>query len=383
MKHNIQQRLSAAKTALILDHPFYGALATRLKMIQGEKTETMETDGTNIYYNVEYAESLTDAELVGIIAHEVMHPAMNHHTRRDNRDHKRWNHACDYAINGILLRSHFKLPGGGLHDPKYDGMSAEQIYDKLPSNPPGGYPKMPGGVLDAKEDEKPAQEAEWMIAVKSAAQTAKMMGNLPGELEALVTETLKPKVDWRSQLRQLMQIVAANDYTWTRPNGRFMQHGIYLPTLHGRVTPPIILIWDSSGSTLASAAAFKAEIDSIIDELNPERVYVVMVDARVHRVFVFEQGEIAEFPLIGGGGTDFCPAFDWLDGKMEVTEEIPAPPETYSQIVFFTDCYGTYPQQPPEKPITWASVSPPEQLQAIGYFPPFGTFLHIDEHETT
>jgi predicted metal-dependent peptidase len=386
-KPPLLQRLSMAKTNLVLDHPFFGSLCTRLKMVERNSEETMATDGINIYYNKTYAENLTDDELVGILAHEVMHPAMNHHTRREERDMERWNQACDYAINPILLKSKFKLPAPGpLYDPAYEGMSAEQIYDKLPKQPGGGGtgkagqgPRAAGRVIDPAEQDKAGQEADWMVAVKSAAKVAQMMGDLPGDLAHMVEDMLKPKVDWRAQLRQMIQSANVSDYSWDRANRRFMQMGIYMPRLYGHRAPPMIVFWDSSGSTAHAAGKFLAEVNAICDEVRPEQVYVVMCDAGIQQISVFEEGESVKIDVMGMGGTVFDPMFNWLEGRMP--ELAIQPPDDYSHVVFFTDCEGHWPQRAPDKPLIVASVTDPKQLEGTPYYPPFGQLIYIDEHD--
>jgi predicted metal-dependent peptidase len=75
-----------------------------------------------------FVETLNAAELAGVLAHEVMHPALQHHTRRGDRDQKRWNMACDYAINPLLLDAGLTLPKDVLIEYRFCGMSAERIY---------------------------------------------------------------------------------------------------------------------------------------------------------------------------------------------------------------------------------------------------------------
>jgi predicted metal-dependent peptidase len=77
----------------------------------------------------EFVDTLNSATLAGVLAHEVMHPALQHHVRRSGRDPKRWNEACDYAINPLLLDAGLSLPDGVLVDHRFRGMSAEQIYN--------------------------------------------------------------------------------------------------------------------------------------------------------------------------------------------------------------------------------------------------------------
>ena len=124
-------RIQKARTALLLDHPFFGSLLFRLKGKESRSVKTMATDGVSLYYNPEFVETLNAATLAGTLAHEVMHPALHHHVRRSGRDPKRWNQACDYAINPLLVDAGLSLPDGVLLDNRFRGMSAEQIYNLL------------------------------------------------------------------------------------------------------------------------------------------------------------------------------------------------------------------------------------------------------------
>jgi len=120
-------RIQKARTTLLLDHPFFGSLLFRLKGREQRSIPTMATDGVSLYYNPEFVDTLNSATLTGVLAHEVMHPALQHHVRRSGRDPRRWNEACDYAINPLLLDAGLSLPDGVLVDHRFRGMSAEQI----------------------------------------------------------------------------------------------------------------------------------------------------------------------------------------------------------------------------------------------------------------
>src|SRR5580698_8471798 len=99
----IERRLQKARTTLLLDHPFFGSLLFRLKGRESRSVKTMATDGVTLYWNPWFVETLNTAALAGTLAHEVMHPALHHHVRRSGRDPARWNVACDYAINPLLI----------------------------------------------------------------------------------------------------------------------------------------------------------------------------------------------------------------------------------------------------------------------------------------
>ena len=127
----VSLRIQKARTALVLDHPFFGSLLFRLRGKESRSVKTMATDGITLFYNPEFVETLTAATLAGTLAHEVMHPALHHHVRRSGRDQKHWNVACDYAINPLLVDAGLTLPEGVLLDNRFRGMSAEQIYNLL------------------------------------------------------------------------------------------------------------------------------------------------------------------------------------------------------------------------------------------------------------
>jgi predicted metal-dependent peptidase len=124
----IDIRVVRARAALVMDHPFFGALAMRLHVMPTTAYDTMATDGRRLLYNAAFLDEITQRQLVAIVAHEVLHCAMNHHTRRGGRDAALWNKACDYVINLILKRAGFDLPEWVLLDASYEGLGAEQVY---------------------------------------------------------------------------------------------------------------------------------------------------------------------------------------------------------------------------------------------------------------
>jgi predicted metal-dependent peptidase len=134
MKHETPaaERIRKARTALLLDHPFFGSLLFRLKSEEDRAIPTMATNGVVLRYNPVFVDTLNAATLAGVLAHEVMHPALQHHTRRAKRDPRRWNEACDYAINPLLLDAGLSLPDDVLVDPRFRGMSAEQMRNHSP-----------------------------------------------------------------------------------------------------------------------------------------------------------------------------------------------------------------------------------------------------------
>jgi predicted metal-dependent peptidase len=380
----IERRLQKARTALLLDHPFFGSLLFRLKGRESRSIETMATDGVSLFYNPVFVDTLNAATLCGVLAHEVLHPGLQHHLRRSGRDPKRWNEACDYAINPILIDAGLHLPDGGLVDDRFREMSAEQIYNQLqteaeqePDDPgetqeagvdgtaspkaaPGnsGEPSAPlteGGfaqVLDAPaaDQETPTsdeQAREWSVAVNQAVTLAKQAGKVPGGIERTLDGAAEAAVDWRELLRRAWSETTPADYSWMRPNRRHIWTGLYLPGVVREGVGEVAIAVDCSGSVNSrQLRLFEAEVRSILEGQRPQRVYVLYFDAVVHKVEIFEAGQHVSLSPVGGGGTDFRPCFEWL-GEHGVR------PQT---LVFLTDLYGSFPDSEPEYPVLWAST---------------------------
>ncbi|HTY83897.1 MAG TPA: VWA-like domain-containing protein [Silvibacterium sp.] len=381
-------RIQKARTTLLLDHPFFGTLLFRVGGKASRSVATMATDGVSLFYNPEFVDTLNAAELAGVLAHEVMHPALQHHTRRGDRDRARWNMACDYAINPMLLDAGLTLPKDVLIDDRFRGMSAERIYNlieedekqegssgqsesqvgngsgdaddgSLQNDEAGNEPHAPstpggvGQVLDTPEPEGESgpsvaeQAREWQIAVEQAESVAKVVGKFPlGATRAL--EALQAaKVDWRELLRRAWSDAIPSDYSWMRPNRRHVWSGLYLPGVTSEGVGEIAIAVDCSGSVNSrQLGLFEAEIRSILAGQRPRLVHVLYFDAAVQKVETYQAGQSVSLSPVGGGGTDFRPCFDWLEGQRVI-------PQT---LVFLTDLCGTFPDHAPTFPVIWAST---------------------------
>ena len=130
MSDEIETKLSAARTRLILDKPFLGALVLRLPMkaAKPERCKTIGTDVRALYYNPEYIGRLTLEQTQFVLAHEALHCALSHFARRQHRVKQRWDIACDLAINPLLIKDGLKPPPGVLLKSGFEDMMAEEIY---------------------------------------------------------------------------------------------------------------------------------------------------------------------------------------------------------------------------------------------------------------
>lgn len=364
-KLSVHDRIAKARIKLVLDDPFFGVICMRWEVIEAH-TDTMATDGNNLYYNSSFVEQLSDDELLGVTVHEAMHCALLHMLRLGNRDKFVANMAMDYAINPTI-DTKYTLPPGGCNSPKYHNWTFEDIYDDLMKNPPPPPPQGGGGgkgkgngtwgqVMspkdangnDLSDSEMQVMEADMKSTVANAAAVAKKQGKMPANMERFIDKLLKPQVDWREKLRAVVTGMYPVNYTWRRFNRRLADEGIYAPSILREGAGEIVVGIDTSGSIgRKELTTFFSELAAIAEEVIPEKVHVLYIDAAVSGVDTFEAGEEIVARPRGGGGTDFRPAFKW-------TEDNGVSPQA---LVYFTDMYGSFPDTPPPYPVIWISTS--------------------------
>lgn len=324
---DVTKRISKAKTALILEHPFIGSVALNMPMSIDNSVPTAATNGKRVLFNEEFCNGLSDEELKFLVAHECMHPMLEHNFRRGERDAYKWNQAADYVINKLLTDEGIgKMPEQGLLDDtiyKNGGGTSDGIFNLLPDTPDDGQGNGgQGQPLDSCEDgqgspaEVSQQQAEWKVKVAQAAQSAKMMGKMSAGLERLVDEILKPKVDWRDVLQRFVVKCRSDQRSWARPNRRFLSQGLYLPSVSGESLGEIAFAVDCSGSIGQDEInQFASEITTVWQDQRPTKVHVIYFDSEVSHYDEFGQEDEPVVKPHGGGGTAFSPVFRYMADK--------------------------------------------------------------------
>ena len=206
-------------------------------------------------------------------------------------------------------------------------------------------------------------EGEWQTAVAQAAQAAKLQGKLPAALERLLSEVLTPKVDWREHIQALFaRRLGSGSYDWRRPDRRLIVQDIYAPGRSGFGAECVVVGIDTSGSIgQAELNMFMAEVSGILEEVRPKKLFCVMCDARVNVVHEFDNAaDLRSVKLVGGGGTDFRPVFDWIN-KQGLTPDA---------LVYLTDGLGSFPSRAPNFPVIWGNIYPQAKY-------PFGDVVDV------
>ena len=348
----IIDKIIVARVGLLLRHPFFGNLATRMGIKEADDwLPTAATDGRNIYFNREFFTPLTVKQVEFVIAHEILHAVFDHMSRREGRDPKVFNIACDYAVNGQIVRDRigdYNLPDIKIfHDPKYYGWSAEQVYDEIYEKYDEEQLAALGQMLDehldsegggkngqpkyTKEQLKEIRD-EMREAVMQAAQAAGA-GNVPASIQRMIKELTEPKMNWREILRQQIQSTIKNDYSFMRPNRKGWHMNAILPGTQFEDTIDICISIDMSGSIGDEQAKdFMSEIKGIMEEYKDFRIKIWCFDTSIYNEADFDgytMDSFMEYEPMGGGGTDF-------EANWEYMKENDIQPKKF---IMFTDGY--------------------------------------------
>lgn len=344
MREEVHDRVIVARVGLLLRHPFFGNMATRMRVQNCDDwCPTAATDGRNLYYNTQFFNILTNKQIEFVIAHEILHCVFDHIIRREDRDPITYNIACDYLVNNLLVRDKIGERVDQIQifqDFKYDNWSSEDVYDDIFEKYDEEELKALGQLLDEHIDwEKDADEGEGNNApgagdkegegkgrptyskdelkkirdeikesMITSAQSAGA-GNLPGEVARMIKELTEPKMNWRELLRQQIQSTVRNDFTFSRPSRKGWHTGAILPGMNYDETIDLCVCIDMSGSIGdAQGRDFLSEVKGIMDEYKDYKIKLWCFDTRVYNEqdFSADGGEdLMDYEIMGGGGTDF------------------------------------------------------------------------------
>jgi predicted metal-dependent peptidase len=383
----------------VLEEPFFGSLLLELPMQEDRTVKTFCTNGKVIKYNPEFAASCKMDKLKFVLIHEVLHCALGHVFRRGFRDPQKWNMAADYSIHSFLDEYNnavskkrnikpFPIPEDALFNPAYKDLSSEEVYQMIPDPPQNqgngngqgqgsgqgqpqpqqgngqGQPQQGQGSGSSQgqqpqwgefedadtssgesEDE---QEHDWKRKLAQASEVARQRGVGLGNLDGIIKDLLCPPEPWQDLLKSYITEKAKDDYSWVKPNKRFLSQGIVLPSLDSQRMGEIVIAIDTSGSVNPEMlSAFISQIQSILDECMPSKMTIIQCDWNIQKVREYEPGDLISKEYKGGGGTSFKPVFDHID--KHGIDPVCA--------VYFTDMEGDFPDKQPSYPVLWADYS--------------------------
>jgi len=398
---NARERLVTARIGLLLRHSFFGNLATRMQLVNADEwCSTAATDGLKFYYNSRFIMMLKPKEVEFLVGHEVLHVVYDHMGRRGTRDPQLWNIADDYAVNADLKRhkvGEFIKTVPCLYEAKYDGKSAEEIYDDLyekaekiniedlidqmiddhmegeGSESEGDGEEVDGSgkvkkkrpKMSGEERERIRQEVKQAIINAAASAEA---GSIPKGVERLIKQHTNPVMPWRELIQTNLTSAIRTDFSFMRPNRRGWHMDAIMPGMTPGEEIDVVVSLDMSGSiTDKQAQAFLGEIAGMMDAFDGYRVHVFCFDTETYNPQDFtseNMDTIDSYEPTGGGGTDFDCIFSYL--KENAIEP--------KRLIVFTDGYpgGSW-GDPDYCDTTWIIHGDKDPN------PPFGTFAIYDE----
>jgi len=369
MKHTPE--MTKAISGLTCTNVFFTALLYNLKIegrddLPGQSCGA--TDGVHLYYHPDrFAKMLNAAQRQWLIVHELLHVILFHNTRRGIRNPERWNIACDHAVNLLCDEYGFKTPPGRYCDAQYKGMTAEQIYDKLPED----AGESDGDVLDYDPSQNDGQskgdlEREIAIGTEKAAQAAKAAGTDSAALKRIIGNAQVQREPWYQHLRRYITSLHSRQYNWSRIDARrAVLHGVVSPVQKTESMGKLVMLVDESGSmTDRQRAAISAHISDICKDVSPSSIVVAAFDTEVVHSEEFTGPDYAiEMVRHACGGTDFGNAINWvLENHSDA-----------QLILCFTDLFGPFGEEP-GLPVLWIS-----QTETIDV--PFGELIYGDLNE--
>lgn len=361
-----QHALDKAKVALMQspDSAFFTALAFGMRHQFNDKIPTARTDGLRVEYNPTFFMNLSAQERVFLILHEALHGALLHMLRAVSFDKRRYNIAADHVINLMLIERGFEMPACGVADPQYKGMSTEEVYKLLPDCPE----PPPNGIGDdlADSDEldtnlsKEMEEVLVRAAIHSQMRGEKP-GTIPEEIQIFLNRLLKPKLPWNQILAKYLNGFKKNDYTFRRPNRRFMPEH-YMPSMLSESLTSLAVAVDTSGSVSDDDFhRFVSETHSIIRMMQPEQISFIQFDTEIKSVNTVKSiKDLMTLDFSGRGGTDVTEVLEWASTNKP------------NVLLIFTDGEFDLPNITPKTNVVWL-IHGDQNWTA-----PFGKVIHYE-----
>ena len=361
----IIDKLTTARVGLLLKAPFFGNMATRMRLVDASDwCPTAATNGRDFYYNVDFVKKLSVKKLEFLFGHEICHCVFDHFGRVGSRDRMLSNIAQDFAVNQILVDERIgdKITEVKIcQDNRYRGMAWEEIYDELYEKaekiPMDQLLKQLGDLLDehikeegpgegegdkegkgkggrpsmSKEEAQKIRDEIKEAMIQSAAAAG--AGKTPAGIQRMIKDMTEPKMDWRTLVRQEIQSIVRNDYSFTRPNRKSMHSGAILPGMKEATTIDVGIAIDMSGSIgTEDASTFLGEVKGIMDQYEDFKINLWCFDTSVYNHQEISQDnahDLVEYEPQGGGGTDFDVNFEFMKEQGFVPKKF----------IMFTDGY--------------------------------------------
>ena len=378
---NPSDRITKSHIAIMRSKEFcmFSGVLSIGKVEMTDKIPTACTNGRDVMYNPEFVKSLDDKELNFVVLHEALHKVYQHmHMWKKlfKQNPQLTNMAADYVVNYSIYEAdktnHLTvMPKGGLFEHKYANMTTKQIFDLLQESgeePQQGHDEHDwDGAQEMTEEEVKTTERQIDQALR---QGEIIRGKMEGNANRSINELLKPKVDWREQLRDFVTTICKSKdvSSWKRPHRRFIGQDVYMPSMIGESIGKVAIAIDTSASIgQKEINMFLSEVVGVCNDVNPQTVELLYWDTEVAGHETYEQGDFERLfestKPRGGGGTYVTCVNEYLQAERMEPEVVLVLTDGYVE----DDWGGAW-----QSPVLWAVTT---DLQA-----PHGKTINVKEN---
>ncbi len=367
---NIQIKISQAKSKLLLSHPFFGAVAAKLEVVQNDDIQSFKSNGIKLEYNSDFLQKLEPSQMEFVFANGAMHASLAHEERKNGRSGWLWQLATDYAINDMLVQNGLNRPDEAHYSKRFSGMYAEEIYAELKEDILRDELEYEADDVDDMQESKKEQntpqnedvlnEQLFEEFAKAKLEDEMKSGEAPLSIGRFFKISSEGKIDWRNELRAALDRHHKDDFTLLPPSKKFLYKGIYLPSCISKRFQLVVAI-DSSGSVDEKLLSeFLSELNFLMLTIPNFQIDMFVCDDKIRAHKTFWGGDILEADIKGGGGTDFRPVFEFVDRELSDVK----------LLLYFSDLDGIFPHVEPNYEVKW--IVPKERDV------PFGTVIILE-----
>ncbi|MCR5793628.1 MAG: VWA-like domain-containing protein [Lachnospiraceae bacterium] len=412
--------LEFLRSEIYLDLRFFRVALEELKPQIKEGIESMGTNGQTLFVPAHKVLTLfrSNAQfLERAYLHTVLHCVFSHLFIGGERDKQLWWLACDIAVEHTI---------DGLNKPctkrilswtrqkvyqeleaMKEGISAAVIYDWLLDKKEEALNELwmefyvdEHAFWPKKEDQNAPLQNEirnrWNKIARQTKMEQKRSGEETGEGEQQMLRQMKTKKSRYSYREFLKKFAVLREEIQMNPDEFDLGYYMYgidtygnlplIEPLETRETKKIrefVVVVDTSYSTNGILVEnFLKETFQILTEkdsfFQKSKVHLIQCDDKIQKEQVLTSKQeiervMANFELIGGGGTDFRPAFAYVNKLVE--EGIL---KNLSGLLYFTDGKGIYPSKKPQYPTVFIfnDKSDEEEESKV---PPWAMTLKIEK----
>lgn len=384
-----QKLLQYIRNQLYMELRFLDMALSVLIWQKDDSIQTFATNGKYLYYSPEQLIRLFEKNtkfLERAYLHSIFHCMFSHLWIRKNRNSAIWNIACDIAVEynlDNLTCERLKRPLSLLREQTYQEiinqytiLSAASAYRYLWQLTEEELQVLQREFYTDNHKYWPKEEKmslaqtkiqnQWNKIAKQSAMNMEEQGTIQSELSSNLEhewQIKRGKYSYREFLRKFAMLKEELHCNLDEFDLGYYTYGLFYYKNMPLIEPcesketlsirEFVIVVDTSYSTngtliknflketysiLADQHYFKSHCNIHIVQCDNQ----IQSDCEIHSAKELEQ-HLKNFKIIGGGGTDFRPAFQYIDILLE-TKKI----RQLQGVIYFTDGKGVYPKKKPK-----------------------------------